>query len=254
MLKLGSEIINNRFTASATFGENSWAVIRQVAQAGAIPASWAVGDTKEITGNDGNTYHIRIVDKQLGRYDYSDNSGRKSNIVLEFVELPNLSTQWSPSKPNGGFALSQLRKNLNGLEGFNTGKNFLSEIIPADLAAVLVEVNISTRSGSSSTAEITTSANKLFVPCCINVGTSDDVYYVDEDSKGQYDYYVGIAPKTSSLLRKKALVTNSTSYQYQWLASTYSGDSLSPYTVTNWGALDYFAYSSGYYVAPCFAF
>lgn len=252
MLKLGSEIINNRFTANATFGNNTFAIIKQVAQTGAIPTSWAVGDTKEFTGKDGNTYHVRIADKQVGRYAYSDGSGRRSNIVLEFVELPNIQTQWNTTNTNnGGLANSQIRKNLNGLEGFQTDKNFMTQIIPDDLAALLVEVNITTASTGSSwdSSKVSTSANKLFPPCYINVKTSTTPQYVAEGTL--WDWY---ATHTTDTDRKKALVTSSTSYQNYWTASPYSGSSISVSYVSGNGIMSSNSANGTSYVAPCFAF
>ena len=253
MIVLGSDIIANRYTIDDTFGNNSWTAIKAVCQAGAIPSTWAVGDTKEITGKDGNTYHIRLVDKQSGRYNYS-NSTLTTNAVFEFVELPNITSVYNISSTNsGGFASSQLRLNLNGLTGYQSGKNFMTDIIPDDLAAVLEEVDIVTSTGGSSFTGTSTSANKLFVGNYINYATSTTAQYTAEDALGQFDYYQGLS-NGSQTLRKKALVTSSTSYQYYWTGSPYAGNTTYVRYVDYNGSMNYNNAYNTYYVAPCFAF
>lgn len=56
------------------FANNSWASIKNACQNNRIPSTWQVGDTKELLGKDGNTYHIRLSDKQSGRYTYSNST------------------------------------------------------------------------------------------------------------------------------------------------------------------------------------
>lgn len=251
MLILGSDIVANQYTINPVFGNNSWATIKAVCQAGAIPASWAVGDTKTITGKDNNTYHIRLADKQANRYDYS-NSALKTHAVFEFVELPNIQTVWNTSNTNiGGFADSQLRKNLNGLTGVQSGKNYLTAIIPDDLAGLLEEVNIVTATTGSSwdSSKVSTSANKLFVPTYINVSSTTTPQYVAEGTL--WDYY---RTHTGSNDRKKALVTNLTSYQYYWTASPYSGNSNYVNLVNSIGNMYSNNASISIYASPCFAF
>lgn len=249
MLILGSDIIANRYGVDDTFGNNSWATIKAVCQAGAIPATWAVGDTKTITGKDGNTYHIRLADKQAGRYNYS-NSALTTHAVFEFVELPNIQTVWNTTSTNaGGLADSQIRKNLNGLTGVQTGKNFLTDIIPDDLRPLLEEINIVTSTGGLSYTGTSTSANKLFPPCYINVKTSTTPQYVAEGTL--WDYYT---THTTDADRKKALVTNLTSYQTNWTASPYSGYAYYVNRVNNNGNMNNYNADANSYVAPCFAF
>lgn len=249
MLILGSDIIANRYGVDDTFGNNSWATIKAVCQAGVIPATWAVGDTKTITGKDGNTYHIRLADKQAGRYNYS-NSALTTHAVFEFVELPNIQTVWNTTSTNaGGLADSQIRKNLNGLTGVQTNKNFMTQIIPDDLRALLEEINIVTSTGGSSYTGTSTSANKLFPPCYINVKTSTTPQYVAEGTL--WDYYT---THTTDADRKKALVTNLTSYQNDWTASPYSGYANNVGSVGDYGTVTGNSAIGSYYVAPCFAF
>lgn len=232
------------------FGNNDWPVIKAVFQSGNIPTTWAVGDTKEFTGKDGNTYHAMLYDKQIGRYDYSDGSGRKTNCVIGFVELPNIQTAWNTSSTNvGGLADSQIRKNLNGLTGVQTSKNFLTDIIPDDLRPLLEEVNIVTANGGgTSFTGTSTSANKLFPPVYANISTSTTPQYVAEGTL--WDWY---STHTSSADRKKALVTNPTSYGDYWIASPGSGNSSSVHYVNTNGFISFVTATGTFYVAPHWA-
>lgn len=248
MFILGSDIIANRYGPNPVFGDNTWGVIKAVCQAGAIPATWAVGDTKEMVGKDGNTYHIRLADKQAGRYNYS-NSDLTTHAVFEFVELPDIQTQWSITNTNtGGLADSQIRKNLNGLTGAETNKNFMTQIIPDDLALLLEEVNIVTSTGGTTFTGTSTSANKLFPPCYINVKTSTTPQFVAEGIL--WDYY---ATHTTDTDRRKALVTDSTSYKFNWTASPYNGRVNDTSIIGSSGSMAYSTSSVNQFVAPCFA-
>lgn len=231
------------------FGNNDWRTIKYAMQNQDMPATWLVGDTKEFVGKDGNTYHARLYDKQVGRYDYSDGSGRKTNGVIGFVELPNKRTNWNFSGGNvGGLANSLIRKNLNGLEGFQTGKNFMTDIIPDDLRPLLEEVNIVTATGGISYTGTSTSANKLFPPCYINVKTSTTPQYVAEGSL--WDYYT---THTTDADRKKVLVTNLTSYEAYWLASPISVSTNSVNIVGKDGATSFASADGNQFVAPHWA-
>lgn len=231
------------------FANNSWVSIKNACQNNLIPSTWQVGDTKELLGKDGNTYHIRLSDKQSGRYTYSSDSTKTTNAVFEFVELPDIQTQWNTSDTNvGGLADSQLRKNLNGLTEVESGKNYLTDIIPDNLRPLLEEINIVTSTGGSSFTGTSTSANKLFVPTYINVITTTEPQYVAEGTL--WDYY---STHTSDADRRKALVTSSTSYQIYLTATPLANSSGHINIVNSTGAMSFQYANVAYYAAPHWA-
>lgn len=231
------------------FANNSWSAIKRAAQANEIPETWAVGDTKEMIGKDGNRYHIRLADKQIGRYAYSDGS-RSSNIVLEFVELPNIQTQWNTTRiTTGGLADSQIRKNLNGLEGFEVGKNFITDIIPDDLRPLLEEVNITTTTGGATYSGTSTSVNKLFVACYINMFESSQAEYMAEGTT--WDYY---DTHTSDSDRIKTIVGTSSEVGYWTASPNYEyEDTIWVNEIANNGTSGLASPFNQSYTAPCWA-
>ena len=231
------------------FSNNSWATIKRACQSGNIPSTWLVGDTKEMVGADGNTYTIRLVDKQSGRYTYSNDITKTTNAVFEFVELIPQTTRYNASNTNeGGFADSLLRKNLNGLT--DCTYDYMTNVIPTELRDLLEFINVTTADGGGeSYTGMTSSANKLFVGCMVNIISIAIQRYIDEDTKGQFDYY-----KSGLRVRAKALVTDPTEYKAYWLASPYyNGDRACGIINTDSSAtMNEFA-SFNYSVAPCWA-
>jgi hypothetical protein len=176
----------NRFNVNyfsiPSFAEASWEDIKIVAQADAASDfGWEVGDIKNVIINDVG-YNVRIADTQTGRYEYSDSS-RSSNMAFEFVEiLPPSSPIMIGGGTTGGWAASDMRT--------ITMATILSNL-PTDLQAVIAEVNVASAIGDGSST-ISTSANKLFLPCAQELygdAGLDIEYYPDEGT--QLDYYVG---------------------------------------------------------------
>lgn len=170
--------------ANPNFADNDWIIIKAVAQLGkASELGWAVGDTKPIT-IEGATYNVRISDMQTGRYQYT-NENRTTNMAFELVEILPTSRRMNATNTNvGGWAESELRKNLNGLEGGTV--NILSTL-PADLQEVLEEVQIkSANGGLTNYTGITESANKLFLMGFAEVFSTTTAQYLEEGSRWQY--------------------------------------------------------------------
>lgn len=64
--------------------DNTWQQIQNGLRDG-NPMNWQVGDTKDLTLTNGDTYTIRLVDLQEGRYETPD--GVKCKATFEFVQL-----------------------------------------------------------------------------------------------------------------------------------------------------------------------
>ena len=188
-----------------SFAENSWETIKSVIQSGKAGQYWAVGAYKPII-IDGLTYNVRLSDLQQGRYSYADGS-RTTNAVLEFEEVYNTAYRMNETDTNaGGWAESELRTTLN---------TEILEMLPSDLKSLLEEVNVaSANGGGSAYTEITTSANKLFIPAAIEIELSSGYGKAEEGTV--WDYYKGAS---NTIKGKKK--PNSTSVSPWRLRSPY---------------------------------
>lgn len=230
--------------ANPIFAENDWHIIKAVAQAGvASDLGWAVGDTKEIL-IEGVTYNIRIADMQLGRYNYT-NSTKTTNMVFELVEILKTTRRMNATNTNvGGWAESEMRKTLNGLEG---GQANILSTLPQDLQEVLEEVQIkSANGGSTNYTGVTESANKLFLLSMAEVFNTTTSQYLLEGSR--YDYYI---QNDSNAARIKNL---NGSANYWWLRSPYSSSTSYFSYVGSIGSISNSLASYGYGVSFGFAF
>ena len=144
------------------FGDNSWVLIRKAFRDGLAATLWAVGDQKEVTLGDGNTYHIRIADMQSGRYNLTNGSGTTKG-VLEFVECLSVnyvinSLQVTDGNVNsytaGGWAMCKMK---------NTSLDVtVLGWLPDDMKNAISEITLNEYSYSAPSPREST--NKLFLP------------------------------------------------------------------------------------------
>ena len=123
-------------TYDPVLANNSWANIQKGLRAG-NPAGWQVGDTKPLTLTNGDTYTIRLVDLQEGRYVSTD--GVKCKATFEFVELlKGIEVPMNSSKKTyegvtsytaGGWLNSDMRAYI---------KSDVVPLIPEDLSNVML--------------------------------------------------------------------------------------------------------------------
>ena len=219
------------------FSQNSWVVIKSVAQSGNAGQYWTVGQIKEIE-IEGTTYGIRLSDLQAGRYNYA--SGTKTtNAVFEFVQLYKTDYRMNATNTNaGGFATCEMQTTLNST---------IINKIPNELRTLLEEVVIaSANGGGSNYTEITTSNNKLFLPCAAEVALSTSYGRAEEGTT--WDYYIG-----ATNAKRVKMKPGSTSGSYWWLRSPYPTGTNSFSGVNSGGYGDYNSASNTYGVCPCFA-
>ena len=242
--------------ASPVFNDNSWVIIREAFRSGLAATLWAVGDTKEVELNDGNTYHIRIADMQDGRYNLADGSGSTKG-VLEFVEcLPN------------NYAINPSSVTDGGASVYTAGgwakcymKNTVLDTtvwgwLPDDMRNAISEIALNEYSYTGESPRV--SNNKLFLPAETEIFASR--HYSAEGSQtgcvkyDRWDVYASITTSDSSTCverQKKRLGQTSTTYW--WLRSPYSGYSGNFCFVGSYGNYDsHYAYITGG-VSPCFA-
>lgn len=229
--------------ANPIFAENDWHIIKAVAQAGvASDLGWAVGDTKEIL-IEGVAYNIRIADMQLGRYNYT-NSTKTTNMVFELVEILSTTRRMNATSTNvGGWAESELRKTLNGLDG---GQANILSTLPADLQEVLEDVQIKSADTGATGYTITESSNKLFLLSYAEVFNATSSQYLLEGSR--YDYYIQNGTDADRVKKRNNSAAG------WWLRSPYSGYTSNFNYVYSIGNSNSVSASSGSGVSFGFAF
>ena len=222
------------------FDNNSWAVIRKVFRDGDAATYWNLGDVKQVALSDGYTYGVQIVDMTAGRYLLSAGGG-SSNGVLQFVKLLATDRQMNSTNTNvGGWAECAMRTALN-----TTVYNQL----PADLKAVISEVSVESGIGNSTTSGTTASDNKLFLASEYEIFGAKTYSIGASEGSPQFGYW---ALHNSNADRIKTKI-NSTSAQYWWLRSPYSGNSAYFCGVYNNGNANLYLASNSNGVCPCFA-
>ena len=236
------------------FGDNGWAMIRQAFRKGLASGLWAVGDQKEVTLGDGNTYHIRIADMQSGRYNLTDGSGT-TNGVLEFVECLPTSYPINSSQVTdgdvtaytaGGWAMCQMKNTTLDVTVWG--------LLPDDMKFAISEITLNEYSYSAPSPREST--NKLFLPAETEI-FMDQHYSAEGVQTGcvkynRFDYYASATTDSSSPLRQKYKIGN-TSTTWWWLRSPQPGDSVYFCNVNNYGGDNYNSVRSTNSVAPCFA-
>ena len=223
---------------SPTFADNSWVIIASACRSGVAADYWSVGDTKTITLTDGNDYTIRICDMTPGRYEYTNNSEQKTNVVFEFVECLSTSYSMNDSSTNvGGWAESKMK---------STHMQNIFNMLPSDLQGVIEEIQIASSVGNKS-AEISTSANKLFLPSEYEIFGSGT--YSTGESEGTPQYELYSLNNTNTFRIKKQ---NGTA-KIWWLRSPGTSSTYSFCYVNAYGSADYSGAGSNYGVSPCFS-
>ena len=221
-----------------TFADTEWAVIKKVIQDEQASQYWQVGDTKPLE-IDVATYHVRLSDTQVGRYDYADGS-RTTNAMLEFVELWNTAYPMNTTSTNlGGWAESGLRTTLN---------TTILEQFPAELRSLFEEVVVaSANGGSSNYTAITTSSNKLFIPCAYEIGHTGSAGREGEGTT--WDYYFN-EDKSKRIKVKENYISG-----YNWWTRSPYTTNTQTFSVTNSNGdvTTGQAVSNSILVSPCWA-
>lgn len=155
----------------------SWEQIITACQANAVPDTWAVGDSKDMT-IDGVSYTIDIIGKNHDTY--SDGSGI---APLTFQLHDCYGTMYQMESSN---------TTANGWEGCAMRKTHLPAILalmPAAIKTAIKNVNKLTSAGNGSTT-IKTSADGLFLLSEVEIfGSTISTSYSVAGEGSQYEYY-----------------------------------------------------------------
>lgn len=210
--------------------DNTWSQIQQGLRDG-NPMGWAVGDTKDLTLTDGNTYSIRLVDLQEGRYEST--TGVKCKATFEFIPLLKDITR----------AMNSSQKTYGGVTNYTAGgwlnsdmrtyiQSSVLPLIPDELSSVMLlnKVGSASYGGSGQTDTsaggkiIYSDGDKLFLGTRSEYfGSSATTYNTELALYPQFDYYV--SHNTNSDRIKYQL--GSTNASWYWNRSpnyNFSGD------------------------------
>ena len=236
--------------------DNTWSQIQAGLRAG-NPMGWAVGDTKTLTLTNGDTYTIRLVDLQEGRYVSTD--GTKCKATFEFVELLKGITR----------AMNSSQKTYEGVSNYSAGgwlnsdmraylKSDVISLIPDELSNVMLLNKVGSASYGGSGRSDTTAGgkiiysdgDKLFLAAQGELfdSTHNYEYTTEATAYPQFDYYK--AHNTNSDRVKHQL--GSTSGTWYWNRSPSYGGANYFCNVYTIGSYSYdYANSTGS-VCPCF--
>lgn len=212
------------------FSNNSWADIIAACQSGNVPASWVVGNYKNMTIN-GKAYRIDIIGKNHD--DLSDGTG-KAPLTFQLHDCYDTIFKMNPTITNvGGWRDCEIRTRAMPI---------LKAEMPAEVQAGIRPVNKLTSAGGQSSSIVTTS-DELFLPSEVEVFGSITNSFSGEGT--QYEYYQAGNSKVKN--------QNGRAKDW-WERSPLFDESASYCRVTNRGTAAYNIANFAYGVPFCFCF
>lgn len=179
------------------FADNEWSEIIAACQSGNVPASWVVGNYKNMTIN-GKAYRIDIIGKNHDTYA----AGGTAPLTFQMHDCYTETKQMNSSNTNsGGWQNSAMR---------TTHLPAILNMMPAEVKAAIRDVQKKTSAGNQSSS-IQTTNDKLFLLSEIEIFSSTTHSFAGEGK--QYAYYKAGNSKVKNL---------SGSAHYWWERSPYS--------------------------------
>lgn len=165
------------------FADNDWADIIAACQSGSVPASWVVGNYKDMTIN-GQQYRIDIIGKNHDTYA----SGGTAPLTFQMHDCYTETKQMNSSNTNsGGWQNSAMR---------TTHLPAILNMMPAEVKAAIRDVQKKSSAGNQSSS-IQTTNDKLFLLSEIEIFGSTTYSFAGEGK--QYDYYKAGNSKVKNL-------------------------------------------------------
>ena len=207
---------------SDVLDDNSWEVIKQVADADEGANYWSVGDTKSIVLNG----RIGILQANAMAIDvfilgFNHNASREGQHLIHFAigkisgkQVALCDSQYndytsgtcfhmnSSNDNSGGWNQSYMRKTILGNSGNPSSppSNSLLAALPADLRAVMQSVNKytdNTGNGGNSSGAVTATVDWLWLLAEFELyGSRTYANQYERNSQQQYDYFKAGNPKT----------------------------------------------------------
>lgn len=211
------------------FADNEWSEIIAACQSGNVPASWVVGNYKNMTIN-GKAYRIDIIGKNHDTYA----AGGTAPLTFQMHDCYTETKQMNSSNTNsGGWQNSAMR---------TTHLPAILNMMPAEVKAAIRDVQKKSSAGNQSSS-IQTTNDKLFLLSEIEIFGSTTYSFAGEGK--QYAYYQAGNSKVKNL---------SGSASRWWERSPRSGNSTSFCYVNSGGNADanYASNSRGVAFGFCF--
>lgn len=184
------------------FADNEWSEIIAACQSGNVPASWVVGNYKNMTIN-GKAYRIDIIGKNHDTYA----AGGTAPLTFQMHDCYDETKQMNSSNTNsGGWQNSAMR---------TTHLPAILNMMPAEVKAAIRDVQKKSSAGNQSSS-IQTTNDKLFLLSEIEIFGSTTYSFAGEGK--QYDYYKAGNSKVKNL--------SGSAYAW-WERSPFSGGSTS---------------------------
>lgn len=184
------------------FADNEWSEIIAACQSGNVPASWVVGNYKNMTIN-GKAYRIDIIGKNHDTYA----AGGTAPLTFQMHDCYTETKQMNSSNTNsGGWQNSAMR---------TTHLPAILNMMPAEVKAAIRDVQKKSSAGNRSSS-IQTTNDKLFLLSEIEIFGSTTYSFAGEGT--QYAYYQA---GNSKVKNRNGSADN------WWERSPYSSDSSS---------------------------
>lgn len=165
------------------FADNEWSEIIAACQSGSVPASWVVGNYKNMTIN-GKAYRIDIIGKNHDTYA----AGGTAPLTFQMHDCYDETKQMNSSNTNsGGWTNCAMR---------STHLPAILNLMPAEVKAAIKEVQKKTSADSQSSG-IQTTNDKLFLLSEIEIFGSTTYSFAGEGT--QYAYYQAGNSKVKNL-------------------------------------------------------
>lgn len=211
------------------FADNEWSEIIAACQSGNVPASWVVGNYKNMTIN-GKAYRIDIIGKNHDTYA----AGGTAPLTFQMHDCYTETKQMNSSNTNsGGWQNSAMR---------TTHLPAILNMMPAEVKAAIRDVQKKSSAGNQSSS-IQTTNDKLFLLSEIEIFGSTTYSFAGEGK--QYAYYQAGNSKVKNL--------SGSAYTW-WERSPYSSNSTSFCNVASNGSAgaNSASYSRGVAFGFCF--
>lgn len=191
------------------FADNDWSTIIEACQSGAVPDTWAVGDSKPMIIN-GTEYQIDILGKNHD--DYYDGSGK---APLTFILHNCYDTQYQMNSSN-----SSSTKAWKNTRMRKTVLPSILKLMPEEVQSAIKQVSKTTGDGGENYATYSTTAETLFL---LSQSEVFKVWGTESTEEGQpYVEYFGQG--SSAAVAAKKIKKNRTGTALAWWTRTaYTG-------------------------------
>lgn len=191
------------------FADNDWSTIIEACQSGAVPDTWAVGDSKPMIIN-GTEYQIDILGKNHD--DYYDGSGK---APLTFILHNCYDTQYQMNSSN-----SSSTKAWKNTRMRKTVLPSILKLMPEEVQSAIKQVSKTTGDGGENYATYSTTAETLFL---LSQSEVFKVWGTESTKEGQpYVEYFGQG--SSAAVAAKKIKKNRTGTALAWWTRTaYTG-------------------------------